>query len=790
MKIKNISCSQFAGMRNKSISLSEGVNVIFGANESGKSTIANLLSRTFFQRARIDARSDKDFKAAYFPSDLRDKKSVGDFIDGKVEFETKNGVFVLSKEWGKDWNCRLETPDGMMRDADKITEILKNELVYGEGVYNEILFSSQKNSDFVLQTLLDASKKTDTKREITDCVSRAFAQSDNVSIDAIEAKIAERIAEIEGEHWDSEQNIPKRNSKGNRWSKGIGSILKAYYAMKDAQGRYDEIIRLENAADNANAVFTEKDRQCSEAQADYNEFQKFAIRIAQRNAGQKNIKRLQDTLSKLNRIIDIWPFEEESLEKAVCLRNELASRNITDEYENAVRIMDMYAAAKKELEELGQIDSEDMTILKKAVLQLETLERKLGGINLLAKMKLENGHNMTVTSVRTGEEIPFNSDLTINEAVVLKIPGVLEMQLSPVDTDIDEVNSLMTKYSNIRNSIYEKYNISSVTELEQLIEKYNECSQNVANIGREINNLRMPYEELQAEFDKITSIPRDKNEIRNDILSLCGQISIDSFIASKETIINSYKEEYTSVKLLKADAFDVMQEIEKASSVSGDDSDIPEEYRSVGNPEEYLELLKNAAEKKQAEKNAAFAEKSNAQNRLEAYRESLEGEPKQEIEAAKRVFDEEKETLAHWKHIQEVFYRRKELLNNNPMQDIADSFERYLNIISGGRITTEFPEGDKLNFGIFSAERAVDYPKLSEGTKETVLLAFRLAVIEHLFPNGGAVAVFDDPFTDMDSVRTKQSIEIVKEFAKKNQVIFLTCKSEYLEEFKENIVEV
>ena len=56
-----------------------------------------------------------------------------------------------------------------------------------------------------------------------------------------------------------------------------------------------------------------------------------------------------------------------------------------------------------------------------------------------------------------------------------------------------------------------------------------------------------------------------------------------------------------------------------------------------------------------------------------------------------------------------------------------------------------------------------------------------LAVLDHLFPEGGGVIVFDDPFTDMDSDRTAQSCELIKECAKKHQVIFLTCREEYVE---------
>ena len=102
-------------------------------------------------------------------------------------------------------------------------------------------------------------------------------------------------------------------------------------------------------------------------------------------------------------------------------------------------------------------------------------------------------------------------------------------------------------------------------------------------------------------------------------------------------------------------------------------------------------------------------------------------------------------------------------------------------MISGGKVESDFPEADKLNMNIYSDNKLLDYGKLSEGTKETVSLAFRLAVLDHLFPEGGGVIVFDDPFTDMDADRTEQSCELIKECSKRHQVIFLSCKEEYVD---------
>ena len=83
MKIKKVSTEQFAGIRDKEVEFCGGINVVYGKNESGKSTLVNLISRTFFQDADVGKgnKSDKEFVSRYFPVGTK-----CDFIQGKVVF--------------------------------------------------------------------------------------------------------------------------------------------------------------------------------------------------------------------------------------------------------------------------------------------------------------------------------------------------------------------------------------------------------------------------------------------------------------------------------------------------------------------------------------------------------------------------------------------------------------------------------------------------------------------------------------------------------------------------------
>ena len=189
MKIKTVSCTQFAGIRNQSVSFQDGLNLFYGKNESGKSTLVNLLSRTLFQSAKLDARTDKDFIARYFPSPKKDSPLSGDFADGTVTILKDGKEYTVSKEWSRQPVCRLTAPEGIFKEEETVDSVLKNVLGYGEGVFADFIFSSQRNTDISLESVLDAKNDTQAKKELIAAVTQAFSQSDGIRIDEVEQAI-------------------------------------------------------------------------------------------------------------------------------------------------------------------------------------------------------------------------------------------------------------------------------------------------------------------------------------------------------------------------------------------------------------------------------------------------------------------------------------------------------------------------------------------------------------------------------------------------------------------------
>ena len=787
MRIDRVSSESFAGVRDFDVKFKDGVNVVYGRNEAGKSTLVNLISRTLFQNARIDGRSDKSFRDSYFPAQRKGSAAAGDSIDGSVTISDGEDTYKLTKEWGADPRCKLTTPDGTVSGQDSVNDRLRELLQYGEGVYNELLLSSQHNTDAALETLMNAKDKSATRQEIVDAVSAAFAESGGASLDAVENAIKGKIAEIEGSHWDAERNAPKK--KADRWKSGVGTILKAYYDLEDAQKTVSSLNELEQGVTDAMQKYESACAAVEEAEAAYNRFNAFAGALAARRDRAKIIKRLEDDIKKYAAVLAEWPKLAKQLDAARVLKAEKAASELKSKYEKA--IASELDALKARAASAKSPSADELAAVKTAQRAITRLENKLCGMNLNAALTMLNGHSVEIRSLRTGEALTVkDGSASITEAVSITVPGVMELRLTPADVDVDDIEQQLTGQREKIAALFEEYAVDSLGAMETMAADSDRLNRDVGDKERQLS-LALGDEEFSELESKAKELPealRAPEDISGDILALCGFADVDRFITARETTLGQYAAEYGSVDTLRVKSTAAESELERANTEAAAAEDVPEEYMNISDPTAHLERLQQTQRDARSQQNEALGKKYTSETRMETFRDELVEDPAEAVEDAERRFTEQKELLAHWKHIDAVFVEHLAALSSNPMSDIAERFAQNLELISGGRDAAELPDGSKLDFNVYSADRLVDYGKLSEGTKDTVSLAFRLAVLDHLFPDGGGVIVLDDPCTDMDEERAARSCELIQKYAGRHQVIFLTCREEYADSLGGNLI--
>ena len=136
MKIENIKINSYGKLKNKEINLSKGINIIYGKNEAGKSTLLKFIENIFYG-------TSKNKKGKIFSDYDLYKPCDDEEFSGKINYQLDSGEkFEVYREFGKKnpkvYNEQLE-------DITKNFNINKNtgsEFFYEQTNVDEFMFVS------------------------------------------------------------------------------------------------------------------------------------------------------------------------------------------------------------------------------------------------------------------------------------------------------------------------------------------------------------------------------------------------------------------------------------------------------------------------------------------------------------------------------------------------------------------------------------------------------------------------------------------------------------------------
>ena len=234
MKLENFSTTQFAGIKNKNITFKDGVNVILGENESGKSTLINAISCTLIEPLNMEA----SHREVYFPT------GAGNFVSTKLELWHDKEKYTLDRTWCEDkkknrFDIIKTDLNNNYVDIDETS--FKKILNCPTSVYDLLVFGRQNNEQEILswcneffskgtKTASDKgakAQKKDDAETTRNIVSQVTSAAGGISSEKLCNKLEEGLKTRSG-NWDFGIDAPKSRGKlEGRWEKGNGSIIKA-----------------------------------------------------------------------------------------------------------------------------------------------------------------------------------------------------------------------------------------------------------------------------------------------------------------------------------------------------------------------------------------------------------------------------------------------------------------------------------------------------------------------------------------------------------------------------------
>ena len=616
MKIKNIKVNAYGNIENKDINLEEGINIIHGANESGKSTLLNYIISIFYGISR-----NKDGKAL---SDYEKYKPWNsNEFSGRISYKLENGekyeIFRdFNKKNPKIYNDKLEDiSDRFETDKKDGSKFFIEQMGIDKQMYLSTVVSTQE------EVRLDEKNQNMLIQKIANL---AGTGEDNVSYKKALIKLQEKIRDEIGTNKTSqkpiniiEKEIAEINNKIVETEKyrnrkyeidaekeQILSELKELEQQKQILQELQNSMKSEEETKNRLEI-REKNRKDNIAKINELTNQKNTINAeSERVQSAKNhlqdiIKGHKENIEKLNSEIEkIANEKEEKQEKEkpsisfIVITVVLAIALIC----SIILIKNYIVSGILGVAIIANIVFYVINKNKQKVNKAK-LREKINQEKQYKREKLENQKQQIIANVNTTEkelekqeeeEKQVNSELSMLKGQII----LLEKNNEKITEEIEQDNKAIKEESNKnKQQIIEKYKDKNINDLLYI----NDYQNYISKIEETINNNRIRIKGLEIEYDTIVPqldemvVLEEKREADKEKLEELREKESIINIAI-ENLMDAYEEMKTTItpKFTK----NLSESIQKISSNKYNKVTINDENGMIieNNRGEYVEAIK------------------------------------------------------------------------------------------------------------------------------------------------------------------------------------------------------
>lgn len=616
MKIKNIKVNAYGNIENKDINLEEGINIIHGANESGKSTLLNYIISIFYGISR-----NKDGKVL---SDYEKYKPWNsNEFSGRISYKLENGekyeIFRdFNKKNPKIYNDKLEDiSDRFETDKKDGSKFFIEQMGIDKQMYLSTVVSTQE------EVRLDEKNQNMLIQKIANL---AGTGEDNVSYKKALIKLQEKIRDEIGTNKTSqkpiniiEKEIVEINNKIVETEKyrnrkyeidaekeQILSELKKLEQQKQILQELQNSMKSEEETKNRLEI-REKNRKDNIAKINELTNQKNTINAeSERVQSAKNhlqdiIKGHKENIEKLNSEIEkIANEKEETQEKEkpsisfIVITVVLAIALIC----SIILIKNYIVSGILGVAIIANIVFYVINKNKQKVNKAK-LREKINQEKQYKREKLENQKQQIIANVNTTEkelekqeeeEKQVNSELSMLKGQII----LLEKNNEKITEEIEQDNKAIKEESNKnKQQIIEKYKDKNINDLLYI----NDYQNYISNIEETINNNRIRIKGLEIEYNTIVPqldemvVLEEKREADKEKLAELREKESIINIAI-ENLMDAYEEMKTTItpKFTK----NLSESIQKISSNKYNKVTINDENGMIieNNRGEYVEAIK------------------------------------------------------------------------------------------------------------------------------------------------------------------------------------------------------
>ena len=325
MKIKNIKINNYGNLENKEINLKNKINIIYGKNESGKSTLLNYIKNIFYGISKNkNGKNISDYEK-YKPWGKED-------YSGKLKYELDNGdEFEIFRDFNKK-NPKVFDKD--FEDISKEFNIVKKDGVqffYDQTNVDESMFTS---TVVAMQEEVKLDKQ-DQSILVQKLANLAGTGDDNLSY----KKVMDKLNKMQIEEVGSDRSQGRPINIVRDRMKNIDFVLKELYQyQKDKNINEDkkkDILEIISRLEQELELYKQLSIIMLRKQ---NEEEKIKIKNNYKNEKNEKINELNSEKNKLNKKIEENNYEKNNLIKNNLNNNSEKNKNTKNKLNKKMNI--------------------------------------------------------------------------------------------------------------------------------------------------------------------------------------------------------------------------------------------------------------------------------------------------------------------------------------------------------------------------------------------------------------------------------------------------------------------
>lgn len=417
------------------------------------------------------------------------------------------------------------------------------------------------------------------------------------------------------------------------------------------------------------------------------------------------------------------------------------------------------------------------------------------GLIVGAVLLLLHGKKPHNRKIETGcNDFPLEKEISGNERRAEEIRVLVQeyfeghdisYQEDDVSMRLQELLNRALIYENLSDK-YRKYNellaINSeeerICEIEKLFEPYGVLLGSNSGLSEKAQRLMQCHQRFFATKEK-----RERNNVAKDnygkarysVVSFLQQLGIEPLEeALLRNQLQHLLEEVTVYKTL----------VESSKQATKKKEDYEQQY----NINEFFSACQSEDLKTLQELQEQYTnleeEAEQIRASIKTYEEQLNGLQEQYDEwvATKELLEEKEVECSRRKQQYMLLGKTREFLGKAKASltarytgPIMEHFARYYSMVNGDGAGSYHMDA---NIHVTKEEQGLqrDVAFLSAGYQDLIGVCLRLALVEAMYSGEKPMLVMDDPFVNLDEIRTKGSKRLLSELSKDYQIIYFTCK--------------